>query len=170
MGKRIAKTYNEAMAEIVDVWQRAGGEWPAPTDEIARFAIDRHLWEPRKGDLVKQCANELAKAMREVYITDPQGRSVRALHAARYSEEGAGRRGQKVFWDDIRTATREHMENAFQLRRRQIVGDCWQLKTDGDSFNDNHPDASPIPLVFDFTPDLEEMEQPSEYDPGQIDD
>ena len=88
--------------------------------------------------------------MREEYITDAQGRTVRAKHAARIE--------QAVLGADIRTAPREHMEIAFKQRRRAILGDCRQLKLDVDSFNDNRSPEQPIPLTFDFTNDLLEIE------------
>jgi len=72
-----------------------------------------------------------------------------------------------MLWDDIRIAPREFMERAFQLRRRQIVGDCKQLKTDVDSFNDNHPEEAPIQLLLDFGDDVAEANQPTEYRPGR---
>ncbi len=31
---------------------------------------------------------------------------------------------QLVLWDDIRTASHNHMQRAFQQRRQQILGDC----------------------------------------------
>lgn len=92
--------------------------------------------------------------MREEYITDPQGRKVRTMHVAREL-----RNGELVgLWDDIRTAPRPHMAIAFQQRRTQIVGDCRQLKTDVDSYSENGNDGKPIPLVLDFTWDVEELE------------
>ena len=50
------------------------------------------------------------------------------------------------------------MRAAFQTRRRQIVGDCHQLKTDIDSYNDNYNQAQPVQMVFDFTQDLQELD------------
>jgi len=50
------------------------------------------------------------------------------------------------------------MAIAFQQRRQQIVGDCRQLKTDVDSYNENRNDGVPINLVLDFTQDVEELE------------
>jgi hypothetical protein len=74
-----------------------------------------------------------AKAMREEYIVDPQGRTVRAKHAARIRQ---GNR-QMTLWADIRTASQNHMAIAFQQRRQQILGECHQLKSDVDSYNEN---------------------------------
>ena len=98
------------------------------------------------------CAEQLARAMREEYIHDPQGRIVRAKHAARVSGK------QTVLWGDIRTASREHMVIALQQRRHQVVGDCRQLKADTDSYNENNNPGKPIQLILDFTEDVAELE------------
>jgi hypothetical protein len=92
--------------------------------------------------------------MSEEYHTDPQGRAVRTKHARRVREKGQ----QAFLWDDIRTADRTHMQMAFQQRRQQIVGDCKQLKTDVDSYNDNRSPDDPIPLCLDFSDDVAEAE------------
>jgi hypothetical protein len=104
--------------------------------------------------MIERCAEELSRAMREEHILDPQGRSVRAKHAARIRENGK----QFTLWADIRTASKDHMARAFQQRRRQILGDCRQLKADVDSYNDNRRPESPIQVIFDFTLDLAELE------------
>jgi len=61
------------------------------------------------------------------------------------------------------SATPKQMAMAFAQRRKQILGDCHQLKTDVDSYNDNNRDNARIQMIFNFTEDLEEMEQPIEY-------
>lgn len=48
------------------------------------------------------------------------------------------------------------MERAFGQRRKQIVGDCVQLRTDVDVYNDKHVGEAPINLVLDFTDDVAE--------------
>lgn len=127
---------------------------PATTRDIAQWAMTAKRWAPQPGSLVEQCAEELSRAMREEHITDAQGRSVRAKHAARI-KEGAK---QVTLWADIRTAGRDHMVRAFQQRRRQILGDCRQLKADADSYNENRMATESIQVVFDFTVDLAELE------------
>ena len=87
-------------------------------------------------------------------MTDPQGRTVRAKDAARISQNGK----QITLWADIRTANQGHMERAFGQRRRQILGDCRQLKADVDSYNDNRQPEEPLQVIFDFTLDLAELE------------
>lgn len=92
--------------------------------------------------------------MWEEYIIDPQGRSVRANHAARFAQDGE----QLTLWADIRTADRLFMGIAFQQPRQQIVWDCWQLKLDVESYNDNANPGRPLQTCFDFTDDLRELE------------
>jgi hypothetical protein len=146
--------YYEQLQRIVNRYVDAGEIWPATTREMASWAIRQGLWAPQRSAVVGLCAEELSRALRGEYITDPQGRSVRAKHAARINRNGK----QLVLWDDIRTASREHMEIAFQQRRQQIVGDCRQLKMDVDSYNENENPGGPIQMVFDFRLDLMERE------------
>src|SRR5437660_6035509 len=54
----------------------------------------------------------------------PRSAAARAKHVARLDRDGK----QMALWADMRTASRDHMETAFQQRRQQIVGDCHQLK------------------------------------------
>jgi len=146
--------YTEQMQRIVSDYRAASQPWPATSHEIAVWAIAERKWHPQHGAMIKKCAEELSDAMREEYVTDPQGRRVRAKHVARYGEGAA----QVPLWADIRTAPREHMEIAFQQRRQQILGDCKQLKTDVDSYNENYSATTPIQMIFDFTEDLAELE------------
>jgi hypothetical protein len=125
---------------------------PATSHEVAAWAVRKGLWHPRPADVIAQCAADLADALREEYITDAKGRRVRAKHAARVTKDGK----QLSFWADIRTAPRSHMELAFRQRRNQIVGDCKQLKNDVDSYNDANASQPAIPMLFDFTDDLDE--------------
>jgi hypothetical protein len=146
-------SYGEQLRSIADEYFREHGDL-ATAREIAIWATTTKRWSPQPGTLVDQCAEELSRAMREDFYTDPQGREVRAKHAARMPENGK----QITLWGDIRTASPEHMQRAFQQRRRQIFGDCRQLKADVDSFNENRQPEEPIQVIFDFTLDLIEYE------------
>ncbi len=143
-------TYNGQLQRLVNKYIEAGEIWPTTSHKLAAWALNNKLWAPQKSEVINICAEQIARAMREEYIVDPQGRKVRAKHAAKIE--------QAVLWDDIRTASREHMQIALQQRRQQIVGDCHQLKLDVDSYNENKNDGIPIQMVFDFTIDLIEME------------
>lgn len=142
------------MQEIVTSYREADQPWPASSRQISAWAIKNDIWRPYPSSIVDQCAKHLSQAMREEHITDPQGRVVRAKHVARVERDGV----QMPLWGDIRTADRKHMQIAFQQRRQQVVGDCRQLKTDLDSFNENRNPIEPIQMSFDFTHDLEELE------------
>ena len=143
----MGSAYVRQIQRIVNDYM-TGGRQVATAREIAAWAVHNGLWKPRPADVINQCAEQVARAMREEYITDPQGRVVRAKHAARIE--------QFVLWADIRTADPAHIEVAFKQRRQQILGDCRQLQRDVDSFNDNRKPARLIQIVFDFSRDLEE--------------
>ncbi|NLT24636.1 MAG: hypothetical protein GXX82_16460 [Syntrophorhabdus sp.] len=147
-------TQTKLLQKIVQDYINAGEAWPASAHEIAKWAVNNKRWQPQSSAIINQCADRIAQAMREEYITDPQGRKVRAKHAIKMERDGK----QVGFWDDMRWASREHMGVAFQQRRQQVVGDCRQLKTDLDSYNDNYNKESPIQMSFNFTHDLEELE------------
>lgn len=49
---------------------------------------------------------------------------------------------------------------SFAQRRQQIVGDCYQLKTDVDVYNMKDRTQEPIQIVLDFTYDVEELQLP----------
>jgi len=152
--KKAGTSYIEHIQRLVDRYVSMGNEWPATARQIARWAIDSGAWEIGRESLVNRCAEDIARAMREEYYTDPQGRTVRSKHAARISTDD----GQMTFWADIRTASPAHIRIAFQQRREQIVGDCRQLKADVDSYNENANPMNPVQLVLDFTDDVQELE------------
>lgn len=147
----------ERRHEIIRHFRETKKNRPATAIEIADWALNNGLWRPHPVDLRKQLAEELSRAMRDEYFTDPQGRRVRANHAAREEVDGEAR----TLWADMRDKsprTRKHMEIACQNRRNGIVGDCRQLKTDIDSYNENYNPGEPIQYCFDFTDDLAELE------------
>jgi hypothetical protein len=147
-------TYSEQLQQIANRYMQETGTTAVTAREIGAWAIQKGLWAPQPAALIRQCAEELSRAMREEYVTDPQGRRVRAKHVATVDRAGE----QMPLWADIRTASREHMGIAFQQRRQQIVGDCKQLKADVDSYNENYNSGEAIQTVFDFTEDIEELE------------
>jgi len=140
---------------IVGAYRAAGREWPASKQAIATWAIREGLWKPPPSEAISRLADQLARAMAEEHHTDAQGRSVRSKHAARVRGDD---RQMSWVWDDMRTAPRTHMTTAIQQRRSLIVGDCKQLKTDVDSYNENHNTGDPIQLILDFTNDVAEAE------------
>lgn len=147
-------TYSKRMQDIVGEYRAEGLPWPASTKTMGAWAIRTGRWKLPPSAAINKCAEDLANAMREEYMTDLKGRRVRVKHSAKVWKNGE----QTVLWDDIRTAPRRHMQVSFQNRRQEIVSDCRQLKSDCDSYNDAHTGDDPLQIVFDFTMDLAEIE------------
>jgi hypothetical protein len=83
------------------------------------------------------------------------------------SELPDGKSVQKYLWVDMEDPTLkvEEAEMALKYGRKLIVGDCKQLKTSVDSYNDNNPHGHYIEMTFNFSDDMEEASQPIVY-PG----
>ena len=108
--------------------------------------------------MIEGIASDIAQAFREEYRTDHNGRRYRAKHAVRTKN---GTKTQSLWADiDDDNAPREHFKRSFSQRRQQIVGDCLQLRTDVDVYNEKDPTAEQIQLILDFTYDVEEMMMP----------
>lgn len=144
----------EQNQKIVAKYRESRQKWPATAIEIAQWALSRKLWEIHPSRVVRQCADQIAEAMRQEYVTDPQGRRVRVKHVAPYNEKGQ----MSLKWDDMRSASHEHMEMAFAYKRQLIVSDCRQLKLEIDSYNENYNTGRPIQGIFDFTDDMTELD------------
>ena len=147
-------TLKKQLQRITHEYMREHGVDYIDLHEVAEWAIRTNRWEPQKSALIRQCKELLGTALREEYFTDSQGRRVRAMHVIVKDKNGK----QTSIWGDMRTADRSHMALSFQQRRRQIVGDCRQLKMDIDSYNENYNKGPWIQTSFDFTYDLEEDE------------
>ena len=135
-------------------YRETGEPWPATSKDIAEWAIRTKKWDMQQSAYFKRCAEDMAEAMREEYYTDKSGRRVRLYHPARIKRQG------ELFteWDDIRSASRPHMHLSFQQHRRKIAGECRQLKTDLDSYNEAHPDEVTMQISFNFEMDIQEIE------------
>jgi hypothetical protein len=147
-------TYTKQMQHIANKYMEEHGVAYFNPRDVAAWAIRMRLWQPERSALIRQFTEILGRALREEYFTDPQGRRVRSKHVIIEEKDGE----QTSLWGDIRTADPKHMALSFQQRRRQIVGDCRQLKMDIDSYNENYNKGPWIQTSFDFTHDLEEDE------------
>jgi hypothetical protein len=67
-------------------------------------------------------------------------------------------------WDSITTATPKHMQLSLQQGRTGIRDYCRQHKLAFDFFNDTNAFGATLkPFGYDFGPDLEEMDFPTDY-------
>jgi hypothetical protein len=147
-------TYSEQLQDLYRRYEKDGHIQPFTMHDLAAWAYDNGLCQPQRSTIVSRLAEEFSRAMRADFHVDPQGRRVRTKHVAIYERGGK----QFALWSDLRVATREHMERSFQQRRQGIVGDCRQLKTDVDSYNQNQNRGEALQLVLDFSDDIAEYE------------
>lgn len=147
-------TFNEQLLSIVEDYRAAEHPWPATAEQMAEWAVARDRFRITRGMAINQCKEKLARAMRLEHVKDKRGRSIRKYYAARIREDGQ----LTMKWDDL-NAQRPFMEVATANRRNQILGQCVQLKSDVDSYNERRCPDQPIQVEFDFTVDIEELEQ-----------
>lgn len=125
--------------------------------EIAEWAYERGLHKPNVRTIIDAIAADISQIFREEYRTAPSGIRYRAMHAAKK------RTGNKTasLWADMDdpNAPRDHFIRSFADRRRQIVGDCLQLKNDIDVYNEKNSSMPEIQMVMDFTEDVAELQQ-----------
>jgi hypothetical protein len=147
----------DQLLKIVEDYRAAGCPWPASRDQIAEWAVANDRYQLTRGMAVSQCAEKIGRAMCLEHVRDKKGRSIRKYYAARVRENG-----QLVMkWDDL-NAARPFMEIAAANRRNHILGQCWQLKNDMDSYSERRCPEQPIQMDFNFNVDLEELSQLSE--------
>lgn len=152
-------TQRERNTALVNQYIAAGQPWLAEPRAIALWAMNKSLWKPPVETLVKQAVEEFTDAMRNEYFTDPQGRRVRAKLAARVKREGK----QVTLWGDW-NSNPQFVAISYAQRRRLIVGECYQLKIDVDSYNQNRNPERLIQISFNFESDLAEKEAIREMD------
>jgi hypothetical protein len=145
---------NDQLLKIVEDYRASRMPWPTTREQIAEWAVAKERYQLTRGMAVRQCAEKIGRAMGLEHVRDRKGRSVRKYYAAPIRENG-----QLVMkWDDW-NAPRPFMEVAAANRRNHILGQCWQLKKDMDSFTERRCPDEPIQLDFNFNVDLEELSQ-----------
>jgi len=125
---------------------------------VAEWAYRNGLHKPNLKTVIDAIATDISQVFREEYRTGEQGQRYRAKHAAR-TKQGNKTKSLWADIDDVR-APREHFVRSFSQRRQQIVGDCFQLKTDVDVYNSKDLLQPTIQIPLDFTYDVEELQLP----------
>lgn len=149
---------NQVKAYIERYQAEVGGDGLLDPHAVALWAYQRGLHKPSLRTVVDAIAADVAQYFREEYRTNADGKRYRAKHAVRFKE---GDRTMSLWADiDDDKAPREHFVKSFAQRRQQIVGDCFQLKTDVDVYNGKNPGQQPIQIPLDFTLDVEELQLP----------
>jgi hypothetical protein len=145
-------TYNEQLQQVWRHYEEEHGRLAASARDVVIWGVAKGLISLSHHDPYDHLAEEMSRALREQYSTDSKGRRYRVNHAVRVYKNGV----QTTFWAMMDFADPSHMAKAFTQRREQIVGDCCQLRTDIDVYNDLNSDQPKLPLVLDFTHDVEE--------------
>jgi len=151
-------SYTSAIKDYIQLYKNeVGDDGLIDPHELAEWAYKRGLHKPNMKTIINVIAADIAKAFREEYRTDKYGRRYRAKHAAKRKTGN----GALSLWADMDdpNVPHDHFVKSFGQRRQQIVGDCHQLKTDIDVYNDKRCPEEPIQLILDFTLDIEELDQ-----------
>lgn len=149
-------TKQERLQNVWHSFDNGQDHVPSSTRQACEWAVAAGLIDLPDIDPYDVLAEEMAQALRSEYRTDSQGRRYRINHAVRATKSGV----QYTFWGVVGFATHEHMERAFAQRRDQIVGDCFQLKTDVDVYNTLRDNKDPeVQLVLDFAEDVAERDE-----------
>jgi hypothetical protein len=145
-------TYNEQLQRVWHEYEKELGYIPASLRDALKWGVAQGMIETPIPDPYDKLVEDMSRALREEYATDRLGRRYRVNHAVRVTKGGI----QLTMWAIIGNAPRAHMQKAFIQRREQIVGDCVQLSTDVEVYNDINKEQPPIPMLFDFRDDIAE--------------
>jgi len=145
-------TKNEQLQAVWRHYEETREHKPSSAREACEWAVAEGLLKLSEIDPYDVLAAQMSNALREEYGTH-KGRRYRVNHAVRVTKGGV----QYTFWAIMDYAPHEHMEKAFTQRREQIVGDCVQLATDVEVYNDMNAGERPaVQLVLDFSADVAE--------------
>ena len=149
--------YSNAVKDYVERYkQEVGSDGLLDAHAVAEWAYANGLHKPSVKTVIDAIATDIAQVFREEYRVDRNGRRYRAKHAA---TEKRGTRTIALWGDmDDPNVPHSHFQKSFAQRRQQIVGDCVQLKTDVDVYNDKRQPSERIQIPLDFTLDVEEMQ------------
>lgn len=147
-------TRNEELQGLWHKYVNEHGGSPETPLAVVTWAMRRGLLVAPAIDPVVMLAHDMARALREEYRTDARGRRYRVNHAVRITRDGI----QMSLWAEMFNAPIEHLVKAFAQRRKQIVGDCFQLKVDVDVCKEHRVDAEEIQVPLDFTDDVAELQ------------
>jgi len=151
---------NRKLLYLVELYKKLNQVETVNLDDVAEWALRERHYRPEPIDPAKMLKRELAQAMKNEYVTDPQNRSVRKYYAVRRSD------GEHTWseWATGSEADPGHMRLALQQHRQYILGNCRQHKLNFDSYNDNNKFGATLPLFdYNFNKDLEEEAFPTEY-------
>ncbi len=138
-----------------DISPDAVADWAAPQTD---------LWNPKPISRRDRLRRQLARSLQEKYITDDQGREVRANHPIFrdvLTPEGVKRR---AYYYPLFDAPGPIARQFFSWRRNHALGEVVQQSLDFGSWLDNNKFHDTLDRPdYNFNIDLDELKQPTEY-------
>jgi hypothetical protein len=150
--------YARDLERFIADYIQATGDHAWTTLKIADWLIKTGQWEDQKINATRYLSRQLARAARQATITDEKGNKVRKYHAYRLGPQ------QPMLWTEMDHIHRDHMDESKTMRRNTLAAGAIQLHLDLEYFNKNHNPGEPLLFDPDFTTDIEERSQSSDYD------
>lgn len=156
------------MILLRDMFMNAFPDEESPVDpaRIAQWAYESGNWKPKEIDPVEVLRRKLCRAFRHEYITDPQGREVRAsIPSVEEVRTQDGTKRMSKFYPLFEAPPAVAVQ-FIQLERRILVENAVQLTLDLESYNDNNIYGATVPSIdWNIGKDMDERNLPTEYDP-----
>lgn len=155
------------MEFLLEKWLERNPDEEAALDpeEICAWAMAEGIYNPPPPlTPQEQLKRRMARHLSHRYLTDPQNREVRALHAVPYEElTPAGvRQGYRYY--PLFTTEAEKIRLSLQWRRNGALNRVVQIENDRLSYNDNNVFGATIDQSsFDFDKDLADRRMPTSY-------
>lgn len=159
---RDTQSFDERILRSIEMWRDEHPGQPWDRDTVAEWMIGNGHWTQPKSSPRRELAKLISKAAKKNRVINPQGKSVRAYHAAKFEIPIDGKMTQRTLWESRDSLTAEFANVSFSQRHNQAIGICRSLKNDIDDFNTNNPlaEGHEIQLEFDFTAIVEAPLQP----------
>jgi hypothetical protein len=154
------KTKREELIDLAHEYQQTHAVEVINLDDVSKWAVSTGRYKRSFRSEQQNCKEDLARALRSERHIDPQGRTVRTMHAIRIVS------GLKPLyeWEDLRIARPDRIEIAFSQRRTGIYADVVRHKEDLDSYNENNIYGATLEqFSYNFDLDIEESQLPTEY-------
>ncbi len=151
--------HSRQILAIMDEFAEQHGVTEIDPVEASRWAIQEGKWEEPPEDKVRKLANIMRRAAREDFFEDENGEPVRRRHPYRVLEEPT----QKYLWLKMEEMSPGQFRVSAQVRRRGMVAGAVQYVRDVSYFNVHFNPGEPIEVSVDFTDDVADQRQSSEY-------
>ena len=139
-------------------------EGPLDAEAISLWAISCGLYVPKPINPVDQLRKRVSHHLSHRYITDPQERDVRALHAVPTDEITPQGVKHNYLYYPLFTTDPDKIKTSLSLRRESVRSRVVQIETDRLSYNENNIFGATIEQMdFNFNDAAVESQLPTDY-------